>query len=55
MQPKIVTFTKDKGWSFNWVGEGNTKINYEPRSRKGKLATVKDSKTDVSIFIPSSE
>ena len=31
------------------------KVNYQPQGREGKLATVKDSKTDVSGFSPSSE
>ena len=30
------------------------KVNYQPQGRYGKLATVKDSKTDVSGVSPSS-
>ena len=37
------------------VGKGNTEVNYQPQGRQDKLATVKDSKTDVSSFRSSSE
>ena len=35
------------------MGKLNTKIDYQPQGRLGKLATVKDSKTDVSSVSPS--
>ena len=31
------------------------KVNYQPQGRQGKLATVRDLKTDVSSVSPSSE
>ena len=43
------------GMCLNNTIQKDTKIDYQPQGREGKLAKVKDSKTDVSSISSSSE